>query len=100
VITLDQTLEQLLHETLRTQGAGGMALEPGLADRLHQSLLEAAQRQEMAGQAVVLLVAPALRMVMARFVRHTIPAMSVLSYDEIPDNRQIKIVANIGRPER
>ncbi|MCC6207671.1 MAG: flagellar biosynthesis protein FlhA [Gammaproteobacteria bacterium] len=100
VITLDQTLEQLLHETLRTQGAGGMALEPGLADRLHQSLLEAAQRQEMAGQPVVLLVSPALRMVMARFTRHTIAAMSVLSYDEIPDNRQIKIVANIGRPDR
>jgi flagellar biosynthesis protein FlhA len=100
VITLDQTLEQLLHETLRTQGAGGMALEPGLADRLHQSLLEAAQRQEVAGQPVVLLVSPALRMVMARFIRHTISAMSVLSYDEIPDNRQIKIVANIGRPDR
>jgi flagellar biosynthesis protein FlhA len=100
VITLDQTLEQLLHETLRTQGAGGMALEPGLADRLHQSLLEAAQRQEMAGQPVVLLVSPGLRMVMARFTRHTIPAMNVLSYDEIPDNRQIKIVANIGRPDR
>ncbi|MCC6301876.1 MAG: flagellar biosynthesis protein FlhA [Gammaproteobacteria bacterium] len=100
VITLDQTLEQLLHETLRTQGAGGMALEPGLADRLHQSLLDAAQRQEMGGQPVVLLVSPALRMVMARFTRHTIPAMNVLSYDEIPDNRQIKIVANIGRPDR
>ena len=100
VITLDQTLEQLLHETLRTQGAGGMALEPGLADRLHQSLLEAAQRQEMAGQPAVLLVSPALRTVMARFTRHTIPAMNVLSYDEIPDNRQIKIVANIGRPDR
>jgi len=100
VITLDQTLEQLLHETLRTQGAGGMALEPGLADRLHQSLLEAAQRQEMAGQPAVLLVSPALRAVMARFTRHTIPAMNVLSYDEIPDNRQIKIVANIGRPDR
>src|SRR5690606_33727638 len=31
VITLDQTLEQLLLETIRTQGAGGVALEPGLA---------------------------------------------------------------------
>jgi flagellar biosynthesis protein FlhA len=43
-------------------------------------------------------VSAALRAVMARFIRHTIPAMHVLSYDEIPDNRQIKIVANIGRP--
>ncbi len=99
VITLDQTLEQLLLETLRTQGAGGVALEPGLAGRLHQSLQDAAQRQEIAGQPAVLLVSAQLRPMMSRFVRHSISAMHVLSYDEIPDNRQIRIVASVGRPE-
>ncbi|MDX9741508.1 MAG: flagellar biosynthesis protein FlhA [Gammaproteobacteria bacterium] len=99
VITLDQTLEQLLLETLRTQGAGGAALEPGLAGRLHQSLQQAAQRQEVAGQPAVLLVAAQLRPMLSRFVRHSISAMHVLSYDEIPDNRQIRIVAAVGRPE-
>ena len=99
VITLDQTLEHLLLETVRTQGAGGMALEPGLAAKLHQSLVDAAQRQELAGEPAVLLVAAVLRSMMARFVKHSIPAMHVLSYDEIPDNKQIRIVASIGRPE-
>ncbi len=98
VITLDQTLEQLLLDSLRTQGAGGMALEPGLAEKLHQSLIEAAQRQELAGQPVVLLVSAALRPMLARFIRHSIATMHVLSYDEIPDNKQIRIVASIGRP--
>jgi flagellar biosynthesis protein FlhA len=98
VITLEQTLERLLLESLRTQGAGGSAMEPGLAEELHQSLIDAAQRQEIAGQPLVLLVPAALRPVLARFVRHTIASMHVLSYDEIPDNKQIRIVASIGRP--
>ncbi len=98
VITLDQTLEHLLLESLRAQGAGGMTLEPGLAEKLHQSLIDAAQRQELAGQPVVLLVSAALRQMLTRFIRHSIANMHVISYDEIPDNKQIRIVASIGRP--
>jgi flagellar biosynthesis protein FlhA len=95
VISLDPSLEQLLQESM--QGGGG--LEPGLAERIHQSLLESAQRQEMAGQPAVLVVSAPLRPMLARFVRNTIPSLHVLSYNEMPDNRQIKIVSNIGRPE-
>ena len=95
VISLDPSLEQLLQESM--QGGGG--LEPGLAERIHQSLLESAQRQEMAGQPAVLVVSAPLRPMLARFVRNTIPNLHVLSYNEMPDNRQIKIVSNIGRPE-
>ncbi len=95
VISLDPSLEQLLQESM--QSGGG--LEPGLAERIHQSLLESAQRQEMAGQPAVLVVSAPLRPMLARFVRNAIPNMHVLSYNEMPDNRQIKIIANIGRPD-
>ncbi len=95
VISLDPSLEQLLQESM--QSGGG--LEPGLAERIHQSLLESAQRQELAGQPAVLVVSAPLRPMLARFVRNTIPNMHVLSYNEMPDNKQIKIIANIGRPE-
>ncbi len=95
VISLDQSLEQLLQESM--QGGGG--LEPGLAERIHQSLLESTQRQEMAGEPAVLVVSAPLRPMLAKFVRNTIPSLHVLSYNEMPDTRQIKIVSNIGRPE-
>ena len=95
VISLDPSLEQLLQESM--QGGGG--LEPGLAERIHQSLLESTQRQELAGQPAVLVVSAPLRPMMAKFVRNTISSLHVLSYNEMPDNRQIKIVSNIGRPE-
>jgi len=94
-IALDHSLEQILQQSLRVGEGGGF--EPGLAEHLHKSLAEAAKRQEVAGQPAVLLVPAPLRPLLARFVRHSIPGLYVLSYDEIPDNKQIKMVSTVGR---
>jgi flagellar biosynthesis protein FlhA len=100
VITLDPSLEQLLLSTVQqAQKAGAddsAFIEPSLADRLQQSLIKAAQKQEMAGKPLVFLVAAPLRMMLSRFVRHSVPDMRVLAYTEIPDNKQISIDANVG----
>ncbi|MDT8384991.1 MAG: flagellar biosynthesis protein FlhA [Gammaproteobacteria bacterium] len=95
VVTLDPTLEQILHQTLHG-GAEGGGLEPGLAEKLHRSLVEETQRQEAAGRPAVLLVSQAVRTLMARFVRHSIPNLHVLAFNEIPDNKQVKIMATVG----
>ncbi|MCG3203269.1 MAG: Flagellar biosynthesis protein FlhA [Gammaproteobacteria bacterium] len=99
VITLDPSLEHLLHQSIRTLSEGSIPLEPGLANRLIQSIREAAERQEMQGQPAVLLVPDGLRDFMARFVRHGVKNIHVLAFAEVPENRQIKIVANVGRAE-
>jgi len=96
VLTLEPSLEQILHQTLQggVEGAGG--LEPGLAENLHKSLFEETQRQEAAGRPAVLLVSQAVRTLLARFVRHSIPSLHVLAFNEIPDNKQVKIMATVG----
>ncbi len=96
VITLDPSLEQILQSSIQAIAEGGAGIEPGLAERMHQSLAESAQRQESAGQPAILLVTPVIRSWLARLVRHSIPMLHVLAYNEIPDNKQIKVVANIG----
>lgn len=100
VISLEPSLEQLLLSSVQQaqkSGADESAfIEPGLAERLQQSLVAAAQKQEMAGKPLVLLVAAPLRMMLARFVRHSVPDMRVLAYTEIPDNKQITIDASVG----
>lgn len=100
VITLDPRLEQILLNSLQQAGQGsenGVLLEPGMAEKLQQSLIEAAQRQEMQGQPVILLVAGQIRAMMSRFARMAVPNIHVLAYQEIPDNKQVTIVATVGQ---
>ncbi|MCW8911677.1 MAG: flagellar biosynthesis protein FlhA, partial [Gammaproteobacteria bacterium] len=96
VITLEPALEQLLMQSAQGLPQGSLGIEPGLADRLFKSLEEVTRKQEMAGQPAILVVAPTLRLWLAQLVRHSISGLSVLSYSEIPDNKNIKVVAAIG----
>ena len=95
VITLDPGIEQMLGNSVGTAG-GSPGLEPGLAERLQGHLVEAARRQDVAGQPAVLLVPPALRPILARFLRATVPQMHVLAWNEIPDSRRVRLVSTIG----
>jgi flagellar biosynthesis protein FlhA len=97
VITLEPDLEQLLQSTLQGQAAGNAALEPGLAERLQSKLADSVQRQEASNEAAVLMVAPQLRTTLARFTRATVPSLHVLAWNEIPDNRRVRLVAAVGR---
>jgi len=96
VITLESDLEQLLQGSLNGN-AGGPGLEPGLAERLQQRLAETTRRQEMLGEPAVLLVPPTLRQTLARFVRAGVPGLQVLAWNEIPDNRRVRLVSAVGR---
>ncbi|TMO74391.1 flagellar biosynthesis protein FlhA [Pseudoalteromonas aurantia] len=97
VITLAPELEQILHQSLQNAGDEGAGIEPGLAERLQESLREAHQTQEMLGDPSILLTSGMLRSVLSRFVKHTIPGLRVMSYQEVPDERQIKIVSSVGQ---
>ena len=101
VMTLDPALEQLLLKTVQqsAQQTGNMdtlVIEPSMADAIQRSLMNATQEQENAGRPAVLVVSSQLRPVLSRFVRNTIEHLSVLSYQEIPDNKTITIVATVG----
>ncbi|MBV6750787.1 flagellar biosynthesis protein FlhA [Pseudomonas chlororaphis] len=99
VITLEPRLEQILLNSLQKAGQGseeGVLLEPSMAEKLQRSLIDAAQRQEMQGQPVILLVAGPVRAMLSRFGRLAVPSLHVLAYQEIPDNKQVTIVATVG----
>lgn len=95
VVVLDPELEQILLNSIKG-AAGAVGLEPGLAERLQQGLADFTQRQELAGEVAVLLVSPSIRSWLARFIRRSIPALNVLSYNEVPDNKQVRLVSSIG----
>ncbi|ALD93599.1 flagellar biosynthesis protein FlhA [Cupriavidus gilardii] len=92
VIGLDAGLERVLSQALNSGGS----IEPGLADALVQQAQAAVARQEQMGLDPVLLVPHALRPLLSRFLRRTMPQLRVLSHAEVPDNRNIRITAMIG----
>ncbi|WP_434144765.1 flagellar biosynthesis protein FlhA [Photobacterium leiognathi] len=96
VITLVPELEQILHQTMQSAGGESSGIEPGLAERLQRSLTEATQQQELKGEPAVLLTSGVLRSTLAKFVKNTIPSLRVLSYQEVPDEKQIRIVNAVG----
>ncbi|QBH03856.1 flagellar biosynthesis protein FlhA [Xanthomonas oryzae] len=93
VFTLAPQLERVLQES--TQG-NGVALEPGLAERLHQSLAECVGKQEARNEPAVVLVPGQVRAALARLVRHSVPSLSVLAYSEVPEDKRLKLVGTIS----
>ena len=97
VITLAPDLEQMLHQSMQASGGEAAGMEPGLAERLQSSLQQATGQLELEGMPAVLLTSGVLRSTLSRFVKHTIPGLRVLSYQEIPDDKQIRIVNSVGQ---
>ncbi len=97
VITLDPALEQVLQDSMAGGGDGSPGFEPGLADRVQTALADSTRRQEAAGEPAVLLVAPKIRPWIAKLMRHSTPSLAVLAYNEIPENRRIRVIAAVGR---
>jgi flagellar biosynthesis protein FlhA len=96
VITLEPELERLLANSL-AGNAANPGLEPGLAERLQHRVADAARRQEGSGEPAVLLVPPQLRQNLARFLRSGLPNLHVLAWNEIPDNRKVRLVTAVGK---
>lgn len=96
VITLAPELEQMLQQSMQSAGNEGAGIEPGLAERMQSSLAEAHKNQELQGEPSILLTSGMLRSVLSRFLKHSVPGLVILSYQEIPEEKQIKIVSSVG----
>jgi flagellar biosynthesis protein FlhA len=101
VMTLEPSLEQMLHNALQ-QGShsGGVVLEPALAESLFVALRKGSHTMQDQGYAATLVVAPAIRGWLARSVRHRVQDLTVLSYTEIPEDQQVKVVNTVSIEEK
>ena len=94
VIGMDKELEYVLSQAL--QAGGGKAIEPGLANTLLREARTAVQTQEQLGFPTVLLVPGHIRDLMARFLKRALPQLKVLSHDEVPGFKTVRVTAVVG----
>ncbi len=96
LMTLDQSLEHMLSVSSDSKVGSGMMIEPGLAEQMQVAVKQSAAEMELQGKAAILVVSPALRLWLSQLLRPSIPSLTVLAYNEIPDSKRVKVVANVG----
>ncbi len=96
VVTLDPNLEQILLQSLHAGGSEGGAVDPNLMDKMQKAVVQFANKQEVLGLPAILLVHPSLRRLLSKLLRHFAKNLSVLSFKEIPDEKQIKVISTLG----
>jgi len=93
VIGMDKELEYVLGQALQ---AGGSAIEPGLANTLLNETRVATEKQERLGLPTVLLVPGGIRDLLARFLKRALPQLKVISQEEVPGFKTIRVTSMVG----
>lgn len=102
VYALSDELEQMLLTSLQQAQASGAVMldsfpiEPNILSQFQQNLPLVKQQLKQQGIAPILLVMPQLRPLIARYARTFSQGLAVLSYNEIPETKQINVVGNLG----
>ncbi len=96
VIALNPELEQLLQNVFLSSQEDSNHIEPGMAQKISKTLNELVQQQEMAGRAAILVVPPKIRYKVSSFFRKLVSSLYVISYNEIPDDKKVNVVATLG----
>ena len=96
VMTLDSNLERLLTQAMQGNGTTGSAIEPSMAETLSRQAESAAKQQEQMGMTPVLLVSAPLRAALSKFLRRAVPHLRVISHEELPDSKTIRVTSLIG----
>ncbi len=102
VYTLSDELERLLLTALQqAQSTGNVMLDsfpidPSVLGQFQQNLPLIKQQLKQQGMSPILLVMPQLRPLIARYARTFSQGLAVLSYNEVPENKQINVVGHLG----
>jgi flagellar biosynthesis protein FlhA len=94
VMVLDPQLEQIMSNAVQSNGG---VIEPNLVDTVITGIGEATGKMEAEGASPVLLVSGVIRGFLANLLRGRMANFYILAYDEIPADKNIRVVTTIGK---
>ena len=94
VMVLDPQLEQIMSNAVQSNGG---VIEPNLVDTVIAGIAEATGKMEAEGASPVLLVSGVIRGFLANMLRGRMANFYILAYDEIPADKNIRVVTTIGK---
>ena len=99
---LSGELENMLMGALNQARQAGKVMldsfpvDPNLLSQLQTHMPIAREQMKQQATAPLLLVMPQIRPLLARYARLFAPGLHVLSYNEIPENREVNIIGTLG----
>ena len=95
VMTFDRDVENKIQEALHSTEQGTyLALEPGFAQELINSLKKALQN--VAGTTPVLLCTPAIRLYVKRLTERYLPSLAIISHNEIAPHLKVRSIGTVS----
>lgn len=94
VMVLDPQLEQIMANAVQ---ANAGVVEPNLIDNVVTGIAEATANMEAEGASPILLVSGAIRSFLANLLRGRMANFYILAYDEIPPDKNIRVVTTVGK---
>ena len=94
VMVLDPQLEQIMGNAIQNNNG---VIEPNLLDTVVTGISEGSGKMEAEGASPVLLVSGAIRGFLARLLRGRMANFYILAYDEIPADKNIRVVTTVGK---
>ncbi|USE39609.1 flagellar biosynthesis protein FlhA [Endozoicomonas sp. SCSIO W0465] len=101
-VTMSPELEQVIMQSFQQAvknshfSPDSLPLEPGIAEQLQQQLPVVADKLIAEGKPPIMLVNDTIRPAMARYARLCTDGMHVLSFNEIPENKEVIVVGKVG----
>ncbi len=100
VITFSAELEQMIVNIAKQTGENGLILEASLIQKIVTAINTISEKMQNENRKAVMITAPVIRKDLSHMLRQHIPNLDVLSFTELPDNKKIEVVANIGADEQ
>ncbi|WP_133128863.1 flagellar biosynthesis protein FlhA [Legionella nagasakiensis] len=99
VAVIDNELAQILLKSVQVNQSLGermIILEPSLTEKIYTKLLEYVHKCELNSYPGILLLTNELRHLIEKLFKPNIPNLHFLSFAEIPEDKQLKIIERIG----
>ncbi|MDZ3831864.1 MAG: flagellar biosynthesis protein FlhA [Sphingopyxis sp.] len=96
VVTFSPDVEVLLNQAVRANPGAEWPFEHSMAMKIVEQIGQAVEPLLLSTRSFALVASPICRSALSRLVRATFPDVAVISYLEIPANKQTEIVATIG----
>jgi flagellar biosynthesis protein FlhA len=100
IITFSAELEQMIVNIAKQTGPNGLILEANLIQKIVTAINDVIEKLQNENRKAVMITAPVIRRDLSHMLRQHIPNLDVLSFTELPDNKKIEVVANIGSDEQ